>query len=210
MTKPLTAEQQALAERFRPLALTIARQQAREHPDRDEAEIESAAMLGLTLAARGFDPAKMHDPRAWVQYRVKMTITDYVYRKGDWGDTRKLKGMKMPSVGPIEDGFEPSADCIGMEKDFGKPNLIGKPMTFTLPQAARRVGSDAATLMRLLTGAEIDDVRVEVVDGARRWIILDAALPVIREMVRAARLREAARLRARAEMLVAAACSTGE
>lgn len=72
MHKPrgrLTPEQQGLAARYVPLAMSLARPLKKKWP-RQRDELESAALMGLVQAARTFDPAFNVKFATFARYRI--------------------------------------------------------------------------------------------------------------------------------------------
>jgi RNA polymerase sigma factor (sigma-70 family) len=79
--KPLTAEQQGLAERYMPMARALAKSYKRTWPQEWE-EFESAALMALVEAAESFDPGRNVRFSTFARLRVVGALRDVQRRMG--------------------------------------------------------------------------------------------------------------------------------
>jgi RNA polymerase sigma factor (sigma-70 family) len=112
---PLTADQQNLAERYIPLALSLAKPFKRSFPH-DADEYESAARMAVVTAAQAFDPEMGVKFATFARKRIRFAMTDVqrlATAKG-WCDD--------PEHGPRFIPLEPWAEDFGQVL-FASPHL---------------------------------------------------------------------------------------
>lgn len=79
--KPLTAQQQDLAERYMPMARSLAKPHKRIWPSEWE-EFESAALMALVEAAESFDPGRNVRFSTFARWRIVGALRDVLRRMG--------------------------------------------------------------------------------------------------------------------------------
>jgi RNA polymerase sigma factor (sigma-70 family) len=120
--KPLTTEQQGLAERYLPMARALARPLKRTWPQEWE-EFESAAMMALVEAAESFDPGRGVRFSTFARLRVVGALRDVQRRMGStkWrvDDTHAVhEAADLTSLEPIGEVLNTTPDPeVGREVD---------------------------------------------------------------------------------------------
>lgn len=93
---PLTAAQQQLAAQYVPLAKDLARRFARQpHRYVDRDDLDSAALLGLVLAAQAFRPADGWQFTTYASTKIQGALLDVVrlgLTSNGWSRTRHARG----------------------------------------------------------------------------------------------------------------------